>query len=450
MKDFNHKKYIEKFLQAEKKNDLMGIKLFGNPFWPYYRMYFHYKYLKHVGHIDNRGVNFRKNKFYYFKKFLILLINSKIQNLLSLKQSDYIIISSQRYREGKEIYVDHIKKNISDDNYIEFSFSKGFEFFKGPIYMDLIKILSKLFSKLGSTFVDVKELESVYSFYHDMGIDEHSFKTDVKRAYLEYKVWYYIYDFILERVKPKKIIYVGGIYFAPMVAVADNLNIETYELQHGVINRNHLAYHFPDYERKGYFAKNLLFMSKFWTKSADFPKGLNKIVTGNSYFQKKQEGEKKVNSIIIISQPTIGKELIKLIDSNKDFLLNYYVEYKLHPDEISNWEDNYPLLKKLQEKKVLKVITDTPELKTILNYSEFLIGVNSTVIYEGLDLNCKVIVVDYGFKYFTDLVEKAIVQEIDPSIPFKKEYFENFNYTKNNNIFFNMTNDEVLKASLEL
>jgi hypothetical protein len=155
--------------------------------------------------------------------------------------------------------------------------------------------------------------------------------------------------------------------------------------------------------------------------------------------EKYKDIKKVKNQVVFISQGTVATELSKIALELAKLNPDMKVYYKLHPGEFGRWKTEYKYLQNINEINNLHVIENEVPLYELMASSEFLVGVYSTAIFEGLTLNCKTILLDLPgvefLQYLLDSksallannvadVEKYIVednfQEIDSDYFFKE------------------------------
>lgn len=434
---------INLVLENEKKYNLFGIKYKNKyPIWPYYRMYFWSELIKKFIATGTKGESQYKINFRTISKFFKLLSISKLSLCFIPQKKSFLIISSSRVVNGEEIYTKDLKNTINND-YVELRFSNRFIGDPGPIYLDFFKVVFKIITlithKLLPRNADVDEFMSVM-------YENNEKKWGFYKYKIEYVLWYKFYWLILKIQKPKKIFFVSGVYFTPMIAAAQNIKIEVYEIQHGVINKNHLAYQFPDVAREGFYSDGILLLSSYWQNKAEFPLGTKTYVIGNDYYANSLTNGKKEKSIVILGQGPLAAEIIKFISINLNFFISngLKVFYKLHPAEIPNWESRYKTLFEYHQNNLLTVITNSPPLTELLSTCKIIIGVSSTAIYEGLDRDCTAFILDLpSSEYFDDLVEKGVVKKIKSE---KILSLDDLNFTPQPiGKFFSPTNHQMLK-----
>lgn len=436
------KHITDQILTHEKNHRLFDIKFKKKyPIWPFYRMYFYVGFMKYKDYLGDHGISARDINKKTAIKFLKLLMDSKLLKCFLPQKNKFMIISSQRYINGEEIYTKDIKKVLKND-YFELSLSNRYNYFYGPVYLDAFKVVFKIISSMTCNLL--KAPCAIKNFLRDVGAPK-SFMKEFKRYKIEYILWFIFFDIVLRIQKPQKIFIVGAIIFTPLIAAAERLKIEVFELQHGIINNYHLAFHFPGVKRDGFFSNALLLLSDYWKMKADYPLDTKLITIGNNNFCAKNETEsKKRNTILFIGQGPLTLKIIDFLRININFFIknNYIVKYKLHPAEVTGWE-RYAELKKMHYEGLLEVTSSSVSISQLLDDSEIVFGVSSTAIYEGLDRGCKTFILNLpSSEYFDDLVEKGVVKKI------KSEQIlslDDLNFNPNPiGKFFSPTNNEIL------
>jgi hypothetical protein len=405
---------VSLILKSEEESGVFNLKhKKKNLVWPFFRMYFYYSYLEQKSDIVAAGASPKKINVSRILDFLVLLKNSKLLSLLACQRKDIIIISSQRYVNGNEIYTKEIKK-ANNGNYLELSFSNRFVFHEGPIYLDLIKIVLKLVSRVSHNCFNTPSAVKHFSLLVEA---EKSCEIQYRRYRIEYSCWYWIYDILIKLQKPKKIFLIGGVFLSPLIAVAEKHNIEVIEIQHGVINRFHLSYHFPNRSRETFFPNKLLLLSSYWKTKASYPLGTELISVGNDYFYVDSKKEKHEKTILIIGDGTLYKQLMKFLELNLNFFISneFEITYKLHPNEVPLWSKRYTELNTLNETNKIRVVASELSIASLIENAQIVFGVNSTSIYESVDAGARTFVLDLqSAEYFNDLVDRGVVKKIDP------------------------------------
>lgn len=225
-----------------------------------------------------------------------------------------------------------------------------------------------------------------------------------------------VYRSLLKRIKPKIVVVICSYGKETFIEACKQQKIPVVELQHGTINRYHTGYSFPGkYYSKTTFPDYFLTFGDYWKKLVQFPIPQERVIsTGYPFFDMetaKYNSIPKKNQIVFISQGTIGARMSRFaveLQFRQDFDLD--IVYKLHPGEYSRWQKDYPWL----VNSGLSVIDDESEpLYKLLAQSKALVGVYSTVVYEGLGMGLPTYLVDLpGIEYMDELIASGAVVKI--------------------------------------
>lgn len=434
----NLKEIVDKILFLEKKYKLYDIKYKSYEVWPFFRMYFYYDYMKRFDIFDISHDKIKIN-FKFIWAFIKTLFSLNIFKLFG-KKKKYVILEHPRNKNGKDIYTDNIKEVINNEGlYISFStlFRNNR---KETIYLDGIKVLSKFLSKFLFRFLDKSKFKKHDEFSKEIG---YSNINNFKKYYVEYIIMFHFYKILLKYHNPKLVILVVSYYNLPLIAAAKHLSIKTLEMQHGVISSYHLGYNHIVIENN-FFPDYLGVFSNFWEKASTYPKNTKFIEIGNDFLViDSKVVEKDEKMILFISQGVISQYLIEFIIINKELFVDYEIYFKLHPGEFEMNDEKYKELIRLSNIINLKIIKNEISLEDLQNNARIQIGVFSTALYEGIERNCKTIVLDApGYEYMNDLANKSIVKFVSyKNFLSKLEFLDIVKNIKSSEInFFNSFN----------
>ena len=392
---------INKILIFEKQYNLFDFQFKNYSVWSYYRMYFYYSIATDLGILDSSVSGFKKD-FSYILKIL------NIFNLKKLfeKKDIFVLEHPRSNKDGIDIYTEDIVNYLGKEKCSFFAFSNNGVVTKknNVVILDIVKILSKIYSKV---FFKVVKIDDAFdSFLSEFQkVDYFKYKIQYKRYYLELKFQYYFYYLLLKFKRTKKVILVVSYYNMPLVFAAKNLGMEVIEMQHGVISQYHLGYHYP-YYKTNFFPDKLYLFSDFWKESATYPKS-NIETVGNSFlYTEKEKVLKEKDTILIVSQTTIADKLKAFLLYNIDKLDGYKIYFKLHPNEFNNYERNY---QKLLEYENISIVTKQYTIHELQNFCEYQIGIYSTGIYEGIERQCKTLLLnDTGIEYMEQILKEKL------------------------------------------
>lgn len=204
------------------------------------------------------------------------------------------------------------------------------------------------------------------------------------------------FEKFLKKFQPKQVILVVGYANYAIIQACKRLEVKVIEVQHGIIDANHLGYHF-DYPLPSVcFCDELWLFANYWRLNTALPLSADKIkLIGFSYFHnqvKKLNIARIPNRVIFLSQGTCGEEMVKSALSLARSHPHLDIIYKLHPGEVANYKTRYPDL--LTPVKNVKIISNEIPLYELLKSSTYMVGAYSTAIYEGLALGCIGILLD--------------------------------------------------------
>ncbi|MEK9536421.1 MAG: hypothetical protein VWZ99_04675 [Aquiluna sp.] len=205
-------------------------------------------------------------------------------------------------------------------------------------------------------------------------------------------------------------------YSHPAVVVgAKQAGAKVLEIQHGFISNSHPAYSYPKLRIQS-APNRLLVWGDFWKQSARLPKGARAIVTGPSLAFARQRNKaaevaKQPGSILFTSQGAVGDQLFDEACRWAELLPEQQITFRLHPNES---------LEHYESKGCpgnLNISHKEPSFLELLATTDFLVGVFSTTLYEGLSFGAKVIVLPIsGYENALPAIERGSLQ-LAPAAP---------------------------------
>lgn len=225
------------------------------------------------------------------------------------------------------------------------------------------------------------------------------------------------YKKVFQRLKAQKLYIVVG-YGVPQLAAvsaAQDCGMEVVELQHGVFTPYHLGYSFPvDGYMVPYTPDIFYTFGSFWGQSTPLPTAMCCQVKGSSYIFEiltSLQSKAKKNNIVFVSQGPISRDLMKFAVEVAQLLPEKNVIYRLHPSEIL--DNCLSRVLALEPPKNFMISQGTPSTYALLAEAEVLVGVSSTVLFEGMLFGCKIIVVKLpSFEYMLPSLKMGHVKLI--------------------------------------
>lgn len=191
-------------------------------------------------------------------------------------------------------------------------------------------------------------------------------------------------NFLLQK-RPKLIFLEDASYGTklPLLLASKDLNIPVVELQHGLINENHLAYQFGESvvnNLKPYLPDYFLSYSDYWSNSVNLPSV--KVEIGNPYLDEylKKHPKRTEKKVLILGTGTSKDQLItfcKYLRYNTS-LEGYKFVLRPHPWERAEAAEKYKDLLNIGYEIDLK-----ENIYQSLSVSAFVFGEMSTAIFEA-------------------------------------------------------------------
>lgn len=446
MKEISSVKELCEFIwYLEDKYDLLHLEIDGVKPWQYLRMDIYYILAQKANILEIQNSS-QKSFSMILKNSFKLIKNSILHNpFFNIQKVDNIVFTHNRSKkvDGKniDIYTQYFIDSLKDAQASYLCYEKPFHGShirvreENTFYTDLILSVSIIYGKM-YTIEDKIKLDFIKEIENEINNKLHIdfnllelFKKNIGRFQAGYKIYYYLFS----KIKPKKIYLVAGYSFlGDMIKAAKDLNIETFEFQHGVISKYHLGYSFPNKQRLEYYPNKFYSWGTFWNASIHNIFGKNIIDAGFLYFQHVKERYNNIhkidNKIIIISQTALGNQIMHETLEIIDGLKTYQVYYKLHPEEYIRYKE-YDSYHALKEYKNITFLKDC-DLYNHLAESTIQIGVFSTALYEGIEFNCNTFLYDLpGVEYMKDLIETKCANMLsmdnisEKTNPYKETFF---------------------------
>ena len=425
------KSIIEKILEREAQYHLCTREINGFQYWQYERFHVN-KYMRQVDEPD-----LARDKINILQLCKYYLCNRCYTK--QAQTTDICFISHPR----RQFIEDHYECIYTDALAKKFSNTVTFENFfardhlepiasANVIYMDRPVIESELYERLMGLLKREKRVSD--KIYKELsvalnGLLTHEQLREIsKRGAKDYYRYQYLrmrFKKILKRMNPKLVVEV--VSYVPKCMIINELckdmGIQTIELQHGWIGRDHVAYNYAPGSVVKQFPDKIYLFGEYYKTKASFPISQdNLIITGFPYYerelQKYKERRRKDTryTILFLSQGSYAKSLPQLaVDLRKVTDENHVrILYKLHPIEYHDWQQTSPLLLE----KGIEVIgaKDMPLYECFAN-SDVQIGAYSTAIYEGLGFHLRTFIFEQAFAdRLQDLIDLGIAEKVKSAI----------------------------------
>lgn len=204
-----------------------------------------------------------------------------------------------------------------------------------------------------------------------------------------------VYLKLFKKLAPKKVYIVFPIGREAIIDAAKASGAKVYELQHGLISPYHLAYHYPGDQPIPYMPDHILCFGEYWAEAADLPQGMTTSIMGTMHMPgllEKPDIQKKKSQVLFVSQGPIGEKLFAYATHLAKERPDMVIDYRLHPSE--NVELYEQWKKEAGSPANILITGKEKPLKNALAEAGVQVGVYSTVLFEGMLMDCRTLVVD--------------------------------------------------------
>lgn len=372
-------------------------------------------------------VNYKEN---YFNKFFDVLITNKTIN------SDFYFFENNTRYSADFLYP---KKVI-------FTETIFFEFVQFESFFRKFKNSKKNKNKFTEydEFIQFLKKDEIT---HEFAINN-TFDNFTKSLNLNFLPKVIFYQRLLKKIKPKKLYLLCYYSDLALVGVANKLNIETIEMQHGSQTMEHLCYgSWTNVPISGFE----LLPRKYWVwdqvSHYNMQSWISKqtiyssFIGGNpwvDYWIKKEQDlffDTEMKFILYTLQPNCDLDFLfpeRILNIMENEKFQWYI--KLHPrQEISKNDivDFFTIKKRKLTNKIIDEENKIP-LPCILLNSVIHVTCFSASTLEAKMLNIKTILInETGFIYYKELIEKKDAYYFDPK---NKDFEENFGEVLNSQL----------------
>jgi hypothetical protein len=350
---------------------------------------------------------------------LIRVLFKTLYSLRNITKTNNILIVPNR-SVSPEFYSDIIKH--FPDN-IQFTYLIDRSNWRSDIvYIDIFKLLARMIGKLCA-----KMLSPFLSGHKKRVIKASSISSVLWLSTLiEGFILMNFFKMLFTIIKPKRVFAISWYQHYPAIIAARQLNIESYDVQHGVIHKEHYGYNYGCLDSMMLPSKFLL-LGKYWERFININQPYKLEVIGNSYLSNAKNNDKMIPSkrILIISQYSIRHQIKNEIIQKMKHFDGFELLYKLHPKERD--EQYYTdLIAAADMNGVdLSIIGSQSSIRSLYPLCDKQIGVFSTSIYEGLEYGmCTLILKIAGWQNIMDIINGNSVI-LDNSFADMESFLEN-------------------------
>lgn len=395
---------LNQILNIESRFELHKLYVENMPIWNVlrYRMRGFFNIEQGLNDITKNGNRkFNINSF----KYLLVSLFQFCTLFLTRKRIKYCFVGFTRLEYIDQIYIDKFvdpviaECKIPKEKYLYFNNESLHPLTRNDehpiVYTDFIKFFSIIASIV---VLPILICRNNYTYCKLITIVK-KYVTKNKSAllYLLLKssstyVQYRMYKKIFKNIMPQAIVGVSRVTFIPQALAAKQLGIKVIELQHGITQGATMLYSGP-------YNTNIdpdLFCT-FGTSCPLTVFGIDssKIVeigwAFKDYIKNKYSSISKIqNSVLVISEPEVSENILRvtLLLAQKYPQINFHL--RRHPQEIYN---HTQIVSISQYKNVCDVTSKQCSQVAIMAY-DFIIGENSSVLFEALSIGKKVAKID--------------------------------------------------------
>ena len=385
---------FEKLKRLEKEKKLFARKYRNVNYWQMIRLNF----VKNTGHSSEYSNSRRTNA---FLENIVYCIKNFIPDLMELRKKhecDLLYFDQCSYRK--------IDGNLRDPYFDYFEFEKIFKVYrcyylkkyspkagvgialpllKYYFYRIFLKICKKMSNDKEET-IFLRELDQEFKKYGS----QISVEIEVDKAVCFFKAYKPFYDKLLSTRKPKAVFvlcHYDEILF-PLYQSCMEKRIPVIELQHGLASGVH-AYTYEDITLQGKQLPSHIFTyGELWNNYIKMPNLTKVVPIGNAFLENRKEkytgAEVDHKKVVIYSFPDERDRLVDLALYIAENLSNYQILLKLHPREMSYYQD---IKKKIKKYCNLEIVDENMELYELLSSAAHHIAISSTVLYEASIFN---------------------------------------------------------------
>lgn len=424
------KRLCERIWAFEKNENAFAFKFRGVWVWQAFRMKYYYQIACAEGifeephYVSTNESKVRKIKIAFSYLFYTFFKNAFVAAILNRSPVAILEHERQQLHDGvfQDIYSAELKDSLEREGTGYVSLRRRFlgehknstRPGEKRIFLDALVLFGAMMRKMPlvgrMTKDDKKKLSDFVArlrlLSSDWSISEASIIAELIRQNALVKV----YRTLFRILGTQKLYVVVAYAFPEIITAARSLNIEIIELQHGIVNRYHLGYSYPDEclsapVSLSYFPDVIESWGKEWTLNCKLPISQDKIWQSFGWPLRHNlvatpDNIRKGTQITIISQGSIGDGICQFVAQILKVLpTEAVIKYKLHPSEFGRFQ-SYELASQVLADKRVELI-ERGSLIDLLKRSGTVFGVYSTGLIEAQILGCDVYIFPLaGSEYF--------------------------------------------------
>ena len=388
---------IKKFLKMESDHNLYDLKINDEYIWNYLR-YEIYEEIAYKGKTLERiqiktlkKKQWLKTVKYLLLRYIIPLIKFTPRRL---KDSNIIIFNYSLYKNSDDKLINELSypltniiKNYKVSVCDAFGMAKQLNCYKEkvidirPLY--LRARIRSIFRKISKT--EVKAIEYIAkvvfdTFEHKLNSKNYLSKTKFSMVYLN--KW----QKILSKSKAKIIIYSNNGNMMQVLRAAKLNNKIVLDFQHSIISNYNILYNSIKHKNKVYNVDYIVTWGKNWKNNMKSDSIICPFGSISKFIKHNDDNNvpsNYKNNIIIIGDKKNRQLLAGIAVQLSKILQQKTIYYKLRPEENSHWKTLFNEDFK-DNKKLLIIDNDKHSLEYYLKSCKYIIGIDSTLMLEGI------------------------------------------------------------------
>lgn len=402
---------LKRFLRFEKEQKLFDQSVFKKfYYWNIVRQYLYECLLEHYGLYSYEptisGEKWdRRKKVSFFKE----LLKNEI-NLLKQKKKNILLICTSRNLNEKGYATDSLMDDylniLNSEEYYQVELFNNLPFNPKTKYSNRyfshLLVFAEKFSFLLVPFFSKKIAALLQEFKLEFGQNVKVDEKFTKKMIAEFIIQYYFYKRILKKIGPKVVIasqWATGLYRA-----CNEMGIDCVELQHGSFSGNYtLMYDYPKdltHIPISSFPKYFFTFGEYWKHITNIPG--KKIVLGNSYLSIDSPSStvnKKFRSIVFVSNKDFTPIFLPILKASAKHFPDIKFYFKLHSPE---YEYKDLVKEELKPYSNIVVVYNEKTTNELLNISDVMFTIHSTVLYQALQIGIKAIILKKKYYWISE------------------------------------------------
>lgn len=393
---------LEKILKLEQEYNLYQFKIGNIILWNLFRFPYRSRFIS-----EQTGVSQISNKISLAERFVMMLKKGMsslcylIRLLLKHRKLDNLFFAYHRLQYNGNLFYDKFTDPVIEQS----SLGESYCIVQGPVNLsykrkrlhenflissDFFYILSILFIPfyfvwhiISGQYSIINKLYNAVGKIFDLSRKDHFY---MQIDYIIIIIMSKFYSILFSFLGVKRVFGVARTTFISGTIAAHNLNIPVFEFQHGVTFGDTEYYSGPrcDFLDPDYF----LSFGSMWN-GHQFGIDPNHIINiGWAYKNEMKKMSYKLlpNSVLLISSPEISLEMLQVASELANLYPQFIFYIRCHPYEKYNEEQNR-IINSIMN---LKMDDNTIDSAMALCYYEYILGSNSSVVYEALSMGKKV------------------------------------------------------------